>query len=124
MEATDVANVNLTAKVGRPVFGFENSEKVLKNVCDFDFKSQYPLIIYMLRIGESNFLGRPKIPQMPMNELREDGAVLIANLLVARDFIKLGEVFANLPNRESLIKSFSSALNADKHQVRPKGLLV
>jgi hypothetical protein len=64
----------------------------------------------MLRIDELNFISRPIFPNDEVNEDGINKTTILADMLLARDFINIGNQYFNLPSRLELVNNFSKEI--------------
>jgi hypothetical protein len=115
-----VADPNKIKKVGVDLFktGLK-SNRLFRMVCDFDFSALYPTLTYIFRADYLNFVGKLqfakfkseqddfKVARLEDNGLEEEAeSVKLINIYLAKDWIKLGERYFNLPSMKELLSKF------------------
>ena len=107
-----VANPLKNAKWGMMIGG-ERSRFLFENVIDMDLSSLYPSIIRAFDMAPQTQFGKLILEIMdPITGEVDDIAPLIADGVIANDWVAFGKKFCNLPDNEELIEIISKDLKA------------
>ena len=100
-----VADPNLNEKVGERLHG-ARSDKVFRNVCDFDLTALYPSEIIAFCINATEMIGLPDFGDKP-DEDGQDQATGFADAMACGDALSMGADLLGLPGRRELAETIN-----------------
>jgi len=94
------------SKVGEELIKLIKSNKIFKNVTDFDFAGLYPCIMDLFNLDMLTQIGRVIFKDDKFDEHRTNRATRLMDDLAVRNNIYIGNKYLNLPNYSELIDMF------------------
>ena len=92
--------------VGINFYG-KKSNRLFRHVCDFDYSSLYPRLILLCMIEAANQYGRiTRVNDITLS----DDSYRIMELLISKDYLKIGSELFNLPNKNEILKFMNQVM--------------